>query len=40
MDSAKWWTYGSVMVALGISGDGGGAEVWEGLQCWWITVLG
>ena len=44
MDSAKWWTYGSVMVALGMSGDGGGVEVGKGLQwgkaCWRITVLG
>ena len=27
MDLAKWLAYGSVMVALGMSGDGGGAEV-------------
>ena len=40
MDSAKWRTYCSVMVALGMSSDGGGAGVGEGLQCWWITVLG
>ena len=30
MDSAKWRTYGSVMVALGMSSDGGGAGVVEG----------
>ena len=35
-----WQTYQSVMVALGVSGDGGGVEVGEGLQCWRITVLG
>ena len=40
MDSAKWRTYCSVMVALGMSVDGGGTEVREGLQCWQITVLG
>ena len=40
MDSGKWRTYCSVMVALGMSGDGGGTEVREGLQCWRITVLG
>ena len=27
MDLAKWLAYGSVMVALGMSGDGVGAEV-------------
>ena len=31
MDSAKWRTYGSVMVALGMSGDGGGVRVGGGL---------
>ena len=40
MDSAKWRMYGSVMVALGMSGDGGGVRVGGGLQCWWINVLG
>ena len=33
IDSARWRTYGSVIVALGIYGDGDGAEVGEGLQC-------
>ena len=40
MDSAKWRTYGSVMVALGMSGDGGGVRVGGGLQCWWINFWG
>ena len=40
MDLSNWQTYQSVMVALGMSGDGGGAEAGEGLQCWRITVLG
>ena len=40
MDLANWQTYPSVMVALGMSGDGGGTEAGDGLQCWRITVLG
>ena len=38
MDLANWQTYQTVMVALGMPGDGGGAEAGEGLQCWQITV--
>ena len=32
MDSAKWRTYDRVMLALGVSRDGGGKGVGGGLQ--------
>ena len=42
MDSAQWQMYGrtSTIGVLGISCDGDGARVGEGLQRWLIKVLG